>query len=87
MYAPVKAARLLHDYVVEFTFEDGLRREIDIKPFLRGKIYESLLDPEEFRKFTVDQEGGTIVWPNGADIAPETLYYDLGPVPIEERTR
>ena len=87
MYASVKAARLVYDYVVECIFEDGLKREIDLKPFLRGEIYEPLLDYGEFQKFTVDEVGGTIVWPNGADIAPETLYYDLGPVPHEERTR
>jgi hypothetical protein len=85
-YSRVKKARLLQDYVVEFTFRDGTKRQIDLDIFLRGPLFESLRSPDAFSKFKIDKEGGTIVWPNGADIAPETLYFDLGPVPIEERT-
>jgi hypothetical protein len=78
-YSPVKRARVVKEYVVEFTFVDGLRREIDLEPFLHGGIFEPLRSPEVFRRFKVKY--GTIVWPNGADIAPETLYFDLGPTP------
>jgi len=77
----VKKAKYVRDYVVDFTFTDGSSREIDLKPFLRGPIYEPLKDLNEFRRFKV--RWGSIAWPNGADIAPETLYYDLGPVPSE----
>jgi hypothetical protein len=74
----------VHDYTIEFTFADGLRREIDIKPFIRGPIWEGWDSPAAFRRFQV--EGGTITWPGGPDIAPETLYYDLGPVPTKGST-
>jgi len=77
----VKRATYVRDYVVEFTFADGSKREMDLSPFLRGPIYEPLKDLDAFRRFKVRY--GTIVWPNGADIAPETLYYDLGPIPSE----
>ena len=79
-YSPVKSARHLHDFVVEFTFRDGLVREIDLQPFLRGPVFEPLRSLPEFLKFKIHRRWGTIVWPNGADIAPETLYFDLGPV-------
>jgi hypothetical protein len=74
----VKRAEYVRDYVVEFTFRDGTMKEIDLEPFLFGPVFEPLRAPEKFRKFRVS--GGTIVWGNTADIAPETLYYDLGPV-------
>jgi Protein of unknown function (DUF2442) len=54
------------------TFNDGLERVVDFSRWIRGPIFEPLQDPEYFRRFFI--EGGTVVWPNGADIAPETLY-------------
>lgn len=37
-------------------------------------MFEPLLDPAYFARVAVDSELGTIVWPNEADFAPETLY-------------
>ena len=37
-------------------------------------------DTRLFRSVRVDPELGTIVWPNGADICPDTLFLGLGPV-------
>ena len=39
-----------------------------------GGVFEQLRDPEYFRRLRADREAGTIVWPNDADIAPESLY-------------
>jgi hypothetical protein len=80
----VTGARYLRDYVVEITFADGLVRATDLAPFLEGPIYQPLKSIDFFKRMQVDPEGGTIVWPNGADIAPETLYYNLGPTPYCE---
>ena len=71
----VIAVEVLRPYVLEVTFEDGARRQVDIEPFLWGEVFQPLRDPAYFAQVTVDPELGTIVWPNGADLAPEFLYY------------
>ena len=53
-------------------FNDGVEATIDFSPWLSGPVFESLKDPAYFQRFFLD--GGTVAWPNGADIAPETLY-------------
>ena len=60
------------EYAMLLTFNDGLERVVDFTHWIQGPIFEPLRDPEYFRRFFL--EGGTVVWPNGADIAPETLY-------------
>ena len=60
------------DYQIELVFNDGSIGTVDFAPWLTGPVFEPLKDREYFRRFFVD--GGTVAWPNGADIAPETLY-------------
>ena len=54
------------------TFNDLSERTVDFRPWLEGPVFEALKDPAYFRQFFLD--GGTVAWPNGADVAPETLY-------------
>ena len=61
-------------YRILVAFEDGTRREIDLEGELWGEMFEPLRNPETFRSFRLDAELHTIVWPNGADLAPEFLY-------------
>ncbi len=70
----VVEARHVRDYVVWVMFEDGTEGEVDLESSLRGPVFEPLRDVESFKQLRVNPELGTIVWPNGADIAPETLY-------------
>lgn len=71
----VTAARVLARYVVELTFETGETKVIDLEPLLRGPVFQPLVDDYAlFKRFRVDPEAGTIVWPNGADVSPRTLY-------------
>ncbi|HLF26460.1 MAG TPA: DUF2442 domain-containing protein [Anaerolineae bacterium] len=83
----IKRARYVRDFTVEFTFTDGSRREIDLAPFLSGPIFESLRTLDAFKKFRLDRELGTIVWPNGADIDPDVLYLGLTPAASETPAR
>lgn len=57
---------------IQVTFQDGVEGTVDCADWLLGPVFEPLRDPSYFARFSV--EGGTIVWPNGADIASETLY-------------
>jgi hypothetical protein len=59
-------------YRIHLVFSDDSESTIDFEPWLEGEVFEPLRNPSVFRRFFLD--GGTVVWPNGADIAPETLY-------------
>ena len=62
-------------YVVHVQFEDGLTADVDLSYLLDfGGVFEPLQNLGYFRRLRADAEAGTIVWPNEADIAPETLY-------------
>jgi len=83
----VKRAKHVRDYLVEFTFTDESVRRIDLKKYLVGPIFEPLKEIDAFKRFKVDRELGTIVWPNGADIDPDVLYLNLTPAPRETGVR
>lgn len=59
-------------YRIHLVFSDGLEKTVDFQKWLDGPVFEPLKDPAYFARFFVD--GGTVAWPNGADIAPETLH-------------
>jgi Protein of unknown function (DUF2442) len=62
-------------YTVHVRFEDGTRADVDLSYIVDyGGVFEPLHDVGYFRQLRADAEAGTIVWPNEADIAPETLY-------------
>jgi hypothetical protein len=60
------------DLRIHLTFNDGTEGSVDFESWLMGPVFEPLKDKTYFRKFFLD--GGTVAWPNGTDIAPETLY-------------
>lgn len=74
MIPRVIEATHVRDYVIRVSFQDGTDGEVDLEAELYGEIFEPLKVPEYFVQFRVDLELHTIVWPNGADFAPEFLY-------------
>src|SRR5712691_5045174 len=72
------------NYRAKISFADGYVAEIDLRPALEGPAFQPLLDQSLFRQVTVDYD--TIAWPNGADVAPQTLRYwcELGRVATQE---
>ena len=67
-------ARYVRDYVIWLRFSDGVAGEMDLRDELDGPVFEPLRRIEAFQCFRLHPELHTIVWPNGADLAPEFLY-------------
>lgn len=70
----VVKAEACGEHSLDLTFKDGTRKRVNLRPLLEGLVFEPLLDPDYFAVVELDRVAGTVVWPNGADIAPETLY-------------
>lgn len=74
MTVRVTDARHLQNYVIWVRFNDGSEGEIDLAAELDGPIFEPLKDLDYFAQLRVDPDIHTVVWPNGADFAPEFLH-------------
>jgi hypothetical protein len=77
MFLHVCEAQYLHDYVIHVRFNDGAEGDVDLADELEGEVFGSLKDLETFKSFRVDPELETVVWENGADLAPEFLYENM----------
>jgi len=70
----ITKARAVRHGVLMITFADGLQGEVDVLERMHGPVFEAARTPEGFAKVEVDTETGTVTWPGGADLAPDTLY-------------
>jgi len=61
-------------YTLRVAFQDGTHQVIDFEPMLRGELYGPLREEAFFERVALDQQAGTLVWPNGADFDPTTLH-------------
>ena len=61
-------------YTLAVAFTDGTEQQIDFRPVLHGAVFGPLQDLATFNAVTLDQEIGTLTWPNGADFDPATLH-------------
>jgi hypothetical protein len=61
-----------HSLILEFN--NGVCKQVNVFPLLDGPIFKPLHDPVYFARMVLDPVAGTVVWPNEADFAPETLY-------------
>ena len=74
MLLDITAVSYLEGYKLLLTFENNEQKVVDLSNRLEGPIFEAVKDISVFKKVFVDKSLGTIVWPNGADKAPDMLY-------------
>lgn len=60
------------DYTLSITFSDGVKKVVDLQPYLNGGVFEQLKDLSQFRQYGLNH--WTIEWACGVDLAPEFLY-------------
>ncbi|WP_062058073.1 DUF2442 domain-containing protein [Cellvibrio sp. OA-2007] len=69
----IRSAKYLSGFKLWLVFDDGTAGEVDLDGVLTGPVFEVLKNVDIFKKVAVDPELETVVWPNGADLAPEFL--------------
>lgn len=74
MILRILEAEVCGPHLLRLSFNDGVRKVVDVGPLLDGPIFEPLRDPAYFAHVTLDPVCGTVVWPNDADFAPEALH-------------
>jgi len=60
--------------VLQLSFADGRSGGVRVLDRMRGPVFERARTPEGFAEAAFDRESGTVTWPGGADLAPDTLY-------------
>jgi len=72
MYLAVKTVKPINNYNLILTFDNGEKRQFDMKPYLNKGIFQELKDISKFNSVRVSFD--TIEWDNEADLDPEILY-------------
>jgi hypothetical protein len=70
----VTSFSIVGPYALSVAFGDGTDQRIDFEPVLHGVLFGPLRDLATFNAVRLDEEAGTLVWPNGADFDPATLH-------------
>ena len=60
--------------VLQLTFADGTSGQADVLDRMHGPVFARATTEDGFTEVFVDNESGTVAWPGGADLAPDTLY-------------
>jgi Protein of unknown function (DUF2442) len=83
----VTNAEVIGDHRLRLTFEDGIVGDVSFTDEQWRGVSEPLADPSFFAQVRVDPECGTVVWPNGFDMAPEPLYEQACEHQVPESSR
>jgi hypothetical protein len=74
MILRIVEAQVCGSQSLRLNFSDGTSKRVNVRTLLEGPIFEPLQDPTYFARMVLDPLCGTVVWPNGADFAPEALH-------------
>lgn len=66
--------KIVAPYTLRIWFDDASEQTVNFWPLLRGELFSPLRDVNFFNQVQLDEEAGTLVWPNGADFDPATLH-------------
>jgi hypothetical protein len=66
----ITSVNVVGDHRLHLVFEDG----VSAAGWEWRGVFEPLRDPSYFARVALDEALGAIGWPNGADVAPETLH-------------
>lgn len=70
----VTAFEIVADYTIRLQFNDGSEQVINFEPILYGPLFGQLQDLALFNQVQLEENFGTLEWPNGADIDPTVLH-------------
>lgn len=73
MILRIESVQVVGSHRLRVQFNDGSSRLVNVAPLLSGSMFEPLRDSAEFAKVSLEPLSGSVVWPNGADLAPEAL--------------
>lgn len=74
LFPDITDVAVIRHGVLRLKFADGTTGEVAVLERMRGPVFESARTPEGFAAVSIDSETGTVVWPGGSDLAPDTLY-------------
>lgn len=74
MILRITSSAVVGPFTLRLAFNNGHERIVDLASMLTGPVFEPLRDQTYFALAQLDPVCGTVVWPNGADFAPEALY-------------
>jgi len=76
-------AKYVDGYTLELLFENGRKATYDFSSYAkRGGVFGRFSDVSYFKQFSINKELGVLCWPDGIDIAPETLYHKATGEPL-----
>lgn len=78
----VTSVEVVGNHELRLTFEDGTIGDVRFAAREWHGVFEPLHDPARFAQVYVDEQLGTIVWPDGLDMAPEPLYAKARQSPV-----